>query len=225
MFKHLFLFTQQQKSIIMSLIEKLQWRAAVKQFDPTKKLTTQQLDNLLSAVQLAPTSMGLQAFKVIVVKDAETREKLRAAGYNQAQITDSDALFVFASVTNFDEQFGKNFINLVAAIRNVDRASLEGYEQMVLGSLNSRNQEQNLQWSHKQVHIALGVLLSAAADLGIDAGPMEGFDAAKFDEILGLKEKGLTTTVIAAVGFRSEDDKYSKLIKVRRPKEELFIHV
>jgi nitroreductase len=209
----------------MSLIEKLQWRAAVKKFDPSKKITAEQLDNLLSAIQLAPTSYGLQPFKVIVVKDSETREKLRAAGYNQPQITDSDALFVFASVTNFDEQFGKNFINLVASVRNVDRASLEGYEQIVLGSLSSRTQEQNLGWSNKQAYVALGVLLSAAADMNIDAGPMEGFDAAKFDEILGLKEKGLTTTVIAAVGFRSEDDHYSKLIKVRRPKEELFIHV
>jgi len=209
----------------MSLIEKLQWRAAVKQFDQSKKISTEQLDNLLSAVQLAPTSLGLQSFKVIVVQDAETREKLRAVGYNQAQITDSAALFVFASVTNLDEQFGKSFIDLVASVRNVDRASLEGYEQMVLGTLSSRTAEQKLEWSHKQAYIALGVLLSAAADLGIDAAPMEGFDAAKFDEILGLKEKGLTTTVIAAVGFRSEDDQYSKMIKVRRSKEELFLHV
>ncbi|MEN0055678.1 MAG: NAD(P)H-dependent oxidoreductase [Mucilaginibacter sp.] len=209
----------------MSLIEKLQWRAAVKKFDPSKNITTEQLDNLLSAVQLAPTSYGLQPFKVIVVKDAETREKLKAAGYNQAQITDADALFVFASVTKFDEQFGKSFIDLVASVRNVDRASLAGYEQVVLGALGNRTEEQNLAWAHKQAYVALGVLLSAAADMGIDAGPMEGFDAAKFDEILGLKEKGLTTTVIAAVGFRAEDDHYSKMIKVRRPKEELFIHV
>jgi nitroreductase/dihydropteridine reductase len=209
----------------MSLIEKLQWRAAVKQFDSSKKISAEQLDNLLSAVQLAPTSLGLQSFKVIVVQDAETREKLRAAGYNQAQITDSAALFVFASLTNLDEQFGKSFIDLVASVRNIDRASLEGYEQMVLGTLSSRTEEQKLEWSHKQAYIALGVLLSAAADSGIDAAPMEGFDAAKFDEILGLKEKGLTTTVIAAVGFRSEDDQYSKMIKVRRSKEELFLHV
>jgi nitroreductase len=209
----------------MSLVEQLQWRAAVKQFDPSKKLTAAQLDNLLSAIQLAPTSYGLQSFKVIVVQDAETKAKLREAGYNQPQITDSSALFVFASLTQIDEDFGKKFIDLVAATRSVDRESLAGYEQMILGSINARNEEQKIAWSHKQTYIALGVLVSAAAEQGIDAAPMEGFDAQKFDEILGLKEKGLTTSVIAAVGFRAEDDYYSQLIKVRRSKEELFINI
>jgi nitroreductase len=209
----------------MSLIEKLQWRAAVKQFDKNKKLSDAQLDSLLSAIQLAPTSLGLQSFKVIVVQDAETREKLRAAGYNQAQITDASVLFVFASLTNLDEAFGKKFIDLVASQRGIDRVKLEGYEQMVLGTLNSRTDEQKVAWSHKQAYIALGVLVAEAAEIGVDAGPMEGFDAAKFDEILGLTEKGLTTSVIAAVGFRADEDQYSKMIKVRRPKSELFLHV
>jgi nitroreductase len=209
----------------MSLIEQLQKRAAVKKFDPSKKIGTEQLDQLLSAIQLAPSSLGLQSFKVLVVQDAETREKLRVAGYNQAQITDSSALFIFASLTSLDEAFGKKFIDLVADVRNVERESLAGYEQMILGKLSSLTDEQKLAWSHKQTYIALGVLVSQAAELGIDAAPMEGFDAAKFDEILGLKEIGLTTSVIAAVGHRADDDVYSKMLKVRRPKSELFIHV
>ncbi|WP_184544141.1 nitroreductase family protein [Mucilaginibacter sp. FT3.2] len=209
----------------MSLIENLQKRAAVKKFDPSKKITAEQLDQLQSAIQLAPTSLGLQSFKVIVVQDAETRAKLRAAGYNQAQITDSSALFVFASLTSLDEAFGKKFIDLVADVRSVDRDSLAGLEQMVLGTLSSRTDEQKVAWSHKQAYIALGVLVSQAAEIGVDAAPMEGFDPAQFDEILGLKELGLTTSVIAAVGYRAEDDVYSKMIKVRRPKSELFIHV
>jgi nitroreductase/dihydropteridine reductase len=209
----------------MSLVENLQKRAAVKKFDPSKKISAEQLDQLQSAIQLAPSSYGLQSFKVIVVQDPETRAKLRAAAYNQPQITDASALFVFASLTTLDEAFGKKFIDLVADTRSVDRASLEGFEQMILGTLSSRTDDQKLAWSHKQTYVALGVLVSEAAELGIDAGPMEGFDAAQFDEILGLKEKGLTTSVIAAVGFRAEDDVYSKMIKVRRPKSELFIHV
>lgn len=209
----------------MSIIDKLQWRSAIKKFEPGKKLNDSQLDDLLSAIQLAPASLGLQTYKVIVVEDTETRQKLRAAGYNQPQITDASHLIVFASETRIDGEFGKNYIDLVAKTRGVARESLAGFEQMVLGSINSRTDEQKLASSHKQAYIALGVLLTAAAGLGIDAGPMEGFDAAKFDEILGLKEKGLTTSVIAAVGFRAEDDVYSKMIKVRRPKSELFIHV
>jgi nitroreductase len=158
-----------------------------------------------------------------VVQDAETKQKLRAVGYDQAQITDSSALFVFASLTNLDEDFGKRFIDLVASTRGIAREALAGYEQMVLGTLASRTDEQKVIWSHKQAYIALGVLLSQAAEIGVDAAPMEGFDAEKFDEILGLKEQGLTTSVIAAVGFRAEDDAYSKMIKVRRPLSELFI--
>jgi len=223
MFKHLILFKQIEN--IMSFIENLQWRSAIKKFNPAKKLTAAQLDGLLSAVQLAPSSYGLQSYKVIVVQDAETKAKLRAAGYDQAQITDSSVLFVFASLTTLDEDFGKKFIDLIASTRNVARETLQGYEQIILGTLSSRTDEQKVAWSHRQAYIALGVLLSAAAELGVDAGPMEGFDAEKFDQILGLKEKGLTTSVIAAVGHRAEDDVYSKMIKVRRPKEELFIHV
>jgi nitroreductase len=210
---------------IMSLIEKLSWRYATKKFDHTKKLSAEQLDELLKAVQLSPSSIGLQAYKVIVVEDAATREKLRQAANGQSQITDASQLIVFASETKLDEEYAKNFIDLVAKTRHTDRSNLAGYEQMIVGNFNRLNDEQKLNWSHKQTYIALGVLLTAAAEMGIDACPMEGFNAAQFDEILGLKEKGLTTSVIAAVGFRAEDDQYSKLAKVRKPQEELFIHV
>jgi nitroreductase/dihydropteridine reductase len=209
----------------MSLIEKLNWRYATKKFDHTKKLSAEQLDELLKAVQLSPSSAGLQAYKVIVVEDAAIKEQLRAAANNQAQLTDASQVIIFASETNLDEAYAKNYIDLVAKTRSVGRETLAGFEQMLTGNINRLDDAQKLAWSHKQTYIALGVLLTAAAELGIDACPMEGFSAAKFDDILGLKEKGLTTSVIAAIGFRAEDDMYSKLIKVRRPEEELFIHI
>jgi nitroreductase len=209
----------------MSLTEKLQWRAAIKQFDKNRKLTAEQLDSLLTAIQLAPSSLGLQGYKVIVVEDEATRAKLREAAHGQAQLTDASHVIVFAAETNVDEAFGKNYIDLVAKTRGIGREHLAGFEGMVLGAINGQPADQKLIWLHKQAYIALGVLLTAAAEHGIDATPMEGFDNAKFDEILGLKEKGLTSTVIAPVGFRSEEDGYSKMAKVRRPKEELFIHV
>ncbi len=209
----------------MSIIEKLKWRAAVKKFDSTKKLSAEQLDNLLTAIQLAPSSMGLQPYRVVVVEDADTRAKLREAGFGQAQITDASQLLVFASRTDMNEEFGKKYIDLVAETRGLAREELAGFEQMVLGTINSQTEEQKIAAAHKQAYIALGVLLSEAAELGIDATPMEGFNAAKFNEILGLAKKNLTASVIAAVGFRAEDDVYSKAIKVRRSKEDLFIHV
>jgi nitroreductase/dihydropteridine reductase len=209
----------------MSLIEKLNWRYATKKFDHTKKLSTEQLNDLLSAVRLAPASAGLQSYKVIVVEDPAIREQLRTAAHGQAQITDASQLIILASETNLDEAYVKNFIDFVAEKRQIARENLVGYEQMLVGNVTRLNEDQRLIWSNKQTYIALGVLLTAAAEMGIDACPMEGFNAAQFDEILGLKEKGLTTAVIAAIGFRAEDDNYSKLVKVRKPEEELFIHI
>ena len=117
----------------MSLIDKLNWRYATKKFDKTKKLSTEQLDELLKAVQLSPSSAGLQAYKVIVVEDEATREKLREAAHGQAQLTDASQVIVFASETRLDEAYAKNFIDLVAQTRSVKREGLAGYEQMIVG--------------------------------------------------------------------------------------------
>lgn len=183
------------------------------------------MEELLHAVHLSPSSAGVQSYKILVIEDTATREKLQQAAYGQAQIADASQLIVFAAETNLDSQYVKNFIDHVAKSRGIDRVSLEGYEQMINGNVSGMNEEQRINWAKKQSYIALGVLLTSAAELGIDACPMEGFSAPQFDEILGLKEKGLTTAVIAAIGFRAEDDAYSKLNKVRKPEEEMFIHI
>ena len=209
----------------MSLIEHLEWRSAIKSFDPAKKLSKQQLDQLLAAVQLAPSSLGLQAYKILVVENPEIREQLREAAHGQAQLTQSSQVIIFAIEKNLDKDYGNYYLDLIAKTRGIGREALVGFENMVLGTIESLTDEQKLAWSTKQAYIALGVLLTAAAEMGIDACPMEGFDAAKFDEILGLKEKGLSAVVIAPVGFRSHEDVYSKMQKVRRPEAELFLHI
>ena len=209
----------------MSLIEKLNWRYATKKFDSNKKLSPVQLSDLLKAVHLSPSSAGLQSYKVIVAEDASTRKQLREAAHGQPQITDASQLIVFAAETNLDAAYVKRYIDHVASSRGIDRKNLEGFEQMINSNVSSMNEEQRINWAKKQAYIALGVLLTSAAELGIDTCPMEGFSAQQFDGILGLKEKGLTTAVIAAIGFRAEDDNYSKLSKVRKPEEEMFIHI
>jgi nitroreductase/dihydropteridine reductase len=209
----------------MSLVEKLNWRYATKKFDHTKKLSAEQLDSLLSAVQLAPSSMGLQPYRVLVIEDAEIREQLREAAFGQQQVTQASQLIIFAAETNLNEEFGKKYIDLIAETRQVGRENLAGFEMAVVNTINGKGEDEKIVWGHKQAYIGLGVLLSAAADMGIDACPMEGFQAGKFDEILGLKDKGLTTSVIATIGFRAEDDAFSQLKKVRRPKSEFFIHI
>jgi nitroreductase/dihydropteridine reductase len=209
----------------MSLIDKLNWRYATKKFDDTKKLSAEQLNALLDAVQLAPSSAGLQAYRILVVENPEIKAQLREAARGQQQLTQASHVIVFAAETNLDSAYVKKYIDRIAAIRGIDRSHLEGFETNITHSVNSMTEDVKIVWNHKQAYIALGVLLSAAADLGIDACPMEGFEAGRFDEILGLKALGLTTSVIAPIGFRAEDDAFSKPAKVRRPKAELFIHV
>jgi nitroreductase/dihydropteridine reductase len=213
------------KRRIMSLIDKLQKRYATKKFDASRKLSDEQLDDLLSAVQLSPSSFGLQSYKILVVEDPEIRRQLREAAHGQAQITDASQVIVFASETNIDEGLVGKYVDNIANTRHIGRQHLAGYENVMMGAVNHLSEDQKIAWSHKQAYIALGVLLTAAAEMGIDACPMEGFEAGKFDQILGLKEKGLTISVIAPIGFHAADDNYSDLPKVRRPKEELFIHV
>src|SRR5579863_2603010 len=140
----------------MSLIEKLNWRYATKKFDSSKKLSPAQLDELLKAVHLSPASTGLQAYKVIIVEDAAVREKLQQAAYGQPQLVDASQVIVFAAETNLDPQYVKIHIDHIAHSRGIERASLEGFEQMINGHLGNMDQEQRATWAKKQAYIALG---------------------------------------------------------------------
>ena len=208
-----------------NIIEALNWRYAIKQYDPEKKLTEEQVNTLFEAVRMSPSSFGLQPYKIINIKNPEIRAKLRAAGYNQPQITDASQFLVFTVPTNLGEKDVDAFIQLTAETRGASLDSLKDYSDMLKKGIAGRTPEQNIVWAAKQAYIALGVLLTSAAIEKIDASPMEGFDPKQFDEILGLKEYGLTSVVIAALGFRSPEDKYTKLAKVRLAKEDLFIEV
>ncbi len=209
----------------MSLQESLAWRYATKKFDSSKKIDAATLDNLLQTVKLAPSSYGLQHYEIIVVEDAAVRERLKEAAYGQPQLTDASQVVVFAAETKIDEEYVKNYISEAAATRQMDREKLADFEKTILGAISRQSDEQKLNWSHKQAYLALGVLIGAASELKIDTCPMEGYEGGKFDEILGLKEKGLTTSVIVTIGYRAEDDQYGKLAKVRKKDEDLFTKI
>jgi nitroreductase len=208
----------------MVLLEQLNKRYATKKFDASKKISPKDLSTLLEAIRLSASSYGLQAYKVVVVENEAIRKQLRAFAWDQAQITDASQLLVFAYESNFDETGVDRFIQNISETRNVDASTLSGYSDMMKGSLK-RPKEQLHNWLSRQPYIALGFGLVAAAQLNIDSCPMEGFDPDQFDEILGLKAKGLKSVVLLAVGCRSEGDDYQHLAKVRRNNEELFITI
>jgi nitroreductase len=176
-------------------------------------------------VALSASSFGLQPYQIAVVSDPDTRKQLRAVSYDQPQITDSSHLFVLAAKTDMSPAYVDDYMHRIADTRRLNPEALNGFGSHIKGSVSARSPEQILNWNKRQVYIALGTLLAAAAELRIDNCPMEGFDAEAYDRILGLSERGLTATVLCAVGFRSEEDATAGHKKVRLPHERLFIEM
>ena len=206
------------------LLHQLQWRYATKKFDPARKISLEDWRTLEQALVHAPSSFGLQPWKFFVVTEPALRERLKPASWGQAQITEASHLVVFAVKKNLGRADVDRFLDRIADVRGVTVESLDGFKQMLLGSLQRPVEEVNA-WATRQVYIALGFFLSAAAMLGIDACPMEGFQPAQYDEILGLPALGYGATVLATVGYRAADDPYVKLPKVRFKPEEVVVHL
>ncbi|MFA7277602.1 MAG: NAD(P)H-dependent oxidoreductase [Candidatus Gracilibacteria bacterium] len=207
----------------MSNIENLEWRYATKRYDTTKKLTPDQLNMIKESLRLSPSSFGLQAWKFVHVADPALRQELAAAAWNQPQVTEASDLFVLASYVSIDEAFVDKFVASVAETRGISVDVLQGYRDMMVGSVKGRTPEQLGEWLARQVYIPLGVALTVAADNHIDASPMEGFDSQKFNELLGLDKLNLCARTILAVGFRSPEDETQNMKKSRFSQEEVFI--
>jgi nitroreductase len=208
------------------LLDRLQWRYAVKAFDVTRKIEPAVWAVLEEALVLTPSSGGLQPWTFIVVDDPETREKLVPASYGQPQVKDSSHLVVFAARQNYNEADVDAFIKRTAEVRGQTLESLAPFRGMLVGGIvQAMDTPTRNAWAGRQAAIALGNLLTSAALLGIDACPMEGFVPAQYDAILGLKEKGLSAVAVCALGYRSDSDAYAALPKVRFPKETVLFHI
>lgn len=206
----------------MQLTEALQWRYATKRFDPAKKVSHEDLELLMQAVNLTASSFGLQPYRVMVVQDGKIKQKLREASYDQPQLTESSHVFVFAAKTDMNGDYVDEYIQLVADTRGLDLTKISGFGTYIKDSLTGKSPEFIVNWNKRQTYMGLSTLLAAAAELRIDSCPMEGFEPGKYDEILGLTDRGLTATVIATVGYRSADDATQAHKKVRLPLEEMF---
>jgi len=208
------------------LLDRLNWRYATKQFDPNRKISAQDWATIEDALLLTPSSGGLQPWKFIIITDPAVRTKLLPASYGQPQITNASHLVVFAAKQNFGEADVDALINRTAATRGVTAESLAQYRGMLVGGIvQAQDEKARDAWARNQAYIALGNLLTSAALLGIDACPMEGFDRAQYDKILGLRDEGYGSAVIATLGYRAATDKYAEAAKVRFPKEQIFTRI
>ena len=209
----------------MNLIEALNWRYAAKRMNGNK-VPQEKVDRILDAIRLSASSMGLQPYTILAVENSEVREKLKPASYNQPQITEGSHVIVFAAWDDIREEQIDDYMRQISDVRQVSLDSLADFRKSLLSTVQGRTPEERYEWADRQVYIALGTALTAAAVEKVDATPMEGFKPEEVDEILGLKEKGLRSVSMLALGYRDEENDFlANQKKVRREKEKLILQV
>lgn len=205
----------------MSLIDALNWRYATKKYDTTKSISDEDYQTIMEAIRLTPTSYGLQLFKVLDIEDAEIKEKLVPASWGQTQATTASKYMVFCVPEKLTGELIDDIVKSKAESLGKSVEDYKGYVEFIKGKKLGQPDGDNRNWLSKQAYIALGIAMTAAADLRIDASPMEGFEADQYSEILGLKEKGLAPVVVLALGYRSEEDQTQFAPKTRRAMSDL----
>jgi nitroreductase len=208
-----------------TFIEHQNWRYATKKFDSSKKVTAADLELLKEAIRLSASSYGLQLYKVIIIEDADLRAKLLPASFGQTQVTDASHLIIFANQTNVGEAEIDAYLQNTSTTRGLPLETLAGYGAFMKGTINPMPEDLKNIWTAKQTYIAMTNLLNAAAELKIDTTPMEGFNAAQFNEILGLDALNLNASVIVPIGYRHDEDETQHHKKVRKSLIDLFIQL
>lgn len=203
--------------------EALQWRYATKRFDPTRTIDQATWKILEESLRMAPSSFGLQPWHWIVVTDPAIRKQLQAQSWNQPQIVEASHLVVLASAKDISEDTVDSFLKLTADTRSIPVESLAAYRGMIVPFVkNLKNSHALEAWTTRQVYIALGMLLSSAALLHVDACPMEGINPSQYDSILGLEKTNFSTRVACALGYRAATDSSANAVKVRYPHAQIF---
>ncbi|XZF14758.1 nitroreductase family protein [Chitinophagaceae bacterium MMS25-I14] len=207
----------------MSLIQAMNWRYATKRMNG-QKVPQEKVNNILAATRLSASSMGLQPYTILVIENEELRRKIQQVAFNQPQIVEGSHLLIFTAWEKITPGDVDNYINNIAATRGVPAENLNEFRDKILANTQHKSAEELYQWNARQAYIAFGTAIAAAAAEQVDATPMEGFNAAALDELLGLKEKGLRSVTLLPLGYRDiEKDFLANAAKVRRPHEELFI--
>ena len=209
----------------MNSIENLKWRYAVKKFDENKSLTETQINTLKEAFNLTATCYGLQPVKMVVINNKDIQKELVTHSWNQAQVAQASHLLVLCIPKNYTQKEVDNYFELVKDIRNTPDEILNPFKEMLTGSIASKTQEELTNWNKNQAYIALGNLMTVAANERIDSCPMEGFVPERYNEILGLDKHNLTSVLVLPVGFRADDCFMKDLKKVRRKTEEVIIEL
>jgi len=197
------------------IIDALRFRYAVQTFDPTKIINSEDLHTILESAQLAPSSIGLEAWKFLVIENKDIREQLKAVAYGQSKVTDASHLIVLTYRTDY-ENIANERLERTAKTQNESVENLSGLKSMAESGIARVVANGTYEsWMTSQTYIPLGIMMETASLLKIDNAAMEGFDANKVNEILGLKDKNLKVATMLALGYRGEDS-VAKRPKTRR---------
>jgi len=208
-----------------NIIEKLRWRYATKKFNPSKNISMEKITILKDSFNLTATSYGLQPLKMIVIANAEVKKALVPITMNQVQVRDASYVLVICIESEMDSAYIKKYFDLVEKTRSTPRKILNPFESFLIDEFSEKSKASIENWMAKQAYLALGNLLTVCAIEDIDSCPIEGFEPLMYDELLQLKEKGLRSVLVLAVGYRAEDDLFSNLEKVRRGVENVIIEI
>jgi nitroreductase len=208
-----------------SVLNALQWRYATKQFDATRKIDAETWNAIEESLILTPSSFGLQPWKFIVVADPAIRSELRAASWNQPQVTDASHLVVLTTRTDLTQNDIDAWINRMAEVQGCPAENFAPLAGMISGFSSSMSSDARRAWNSRQVYIALGQLMTTAAMLNIDTCPLEGIDPAAYDRALGLENSGYATVVACALGYRDPADKYAAAPKARFGRSRVIEHI
>ncbi len=209
----------------MNIIDSLKWRYATKKFDNERILPQEKIDILIEAFNLTATSYGLQPLKLVVIKNKELQNELTQHSWNQKQVADASHLLVFCIEKNIGEEYIKKYFDHVKVTRNTPEEVLKPFKEQLVSSFESKPEEEISNWATKQAYLAMGNLLTVCAIEKIDACPMEGFIPEKYNEVLQLDKKGLSSVLVLPIGYRAEDDMFSEFKKVRRPIGDTIITI
>lgn len=205
----------------MNYLEALSRRYSVKKFN-NQIIPQETLHNILESGKLSASSLGLQPYKILVVESEKMKEKLIPAFYNPSQISTCSHLVVIVSKKNIEENYIQGYFKHISEVRETPIEQLTPFRNSIHQHVNQKTQDEIFNWAEKQSYIVLANLMYAAAIENIDSCPMEGFRQDLIEEILNINPETEKVTVTLALGYRSEEDHFQHMKKVRKPNEKLF---
>ncbi len=209
----------------MALIDALKWRYATKKMNG-QAVPQEKVDYILEAAKLAPSSSGLQPYKIFVITNKDLKDKIRTVSFDQSQVTDASHVLVWAAWDGYSLDRISTVFDRTIAERGIPANAMDEYKQRLWGMYEPLGQEWHAHHAAKQAYISFGVAIAAAAEQEVDATPMEGFIPAEVDKLLGLNELGLKSVLVLPLGYRDhENDWLVNMKKVRTPQEDFITEI